>query len=86
MQESQNNLAAGIVFFLCLTVLGVWIVTFSRSQSATRNKVISLFVTAILVRFLSSLLIYEFGFTSIIGDEDSSGYFIGQFYGGTWIG
>lgn len=86
MLESQNNLAAGIVFFLCLTVLGVWIVTFSRSQSATRNKVISLFVTALLVRFLSSLLIYEFGFTSIIGDEDSSGYFIGQFYGGTWIG
>jgi len=86
MNDSLNNLSAGLVFFLALMILGMWTLTLTRNHTLTKGFQIKLFLSAITIRFMSSLLVYEYGFSSILGDEDSSGYFIGQFYGGTWIG
>lgn len=86
MEDSTNNLSAGIFLFVILLLTGIFLITFTKNHYYTKNFQIKLFIYAIGIRFISSLFIYEFGLSSIIGDEDSSGYFIGRFYGGTWIG
>jgi len=85
MDLNQNNTGAGTILFVVLTLLGVALIQVSRSGTSVKSFQIKLFLSAIIIRFISSLSIYEYGLSSIVGDEDSSGYFMGQYYGGTWL-
>lgn len=82
----DNSIGTGVLLFSILIVIGIFLITFTQNNFNTKNFQIKLFLYAICIRFIGSLLVYEFGLSSIVGDEDSSGYFIGRFYGGTWIG
>lgn len=86
MYNNQSDLIPGLLFFLALLGLGVWMILQTRTHVQTKSHQVRLFVIAMLVRFLGALAIYEFGLSSVIGDEDSSGYFLGRYYGGLWIG
>ena len=83
---NQNDLIPGLLFFVVLLMGGVWLISQTRTHVQTRHNQVKLFVIAILVRFAATLAIYEMGLSSVIGDEDSSGYFLGRYYGGLWIG
>lgn len=86
MGSNQSDLFPGLVFFFSLIGIGLLIISRSHTHIQTRSFQIKLFLIAILVRFTGALVIYELGLSSIIGDEDSSGYFLGRYYGGLWIG
>jgi hypothetical protein len=86
MGNNQSDLIPGLLFFLVILGLGLWMISQTRTHIQTRSFQLKLFLIAMLVRFLAALAIYEFGLSNVIGDEDSSGYFLGRYYGGLWIG
>jgi len=84
--DGSNNIGSGILPFFILVLTGIFLISLTKHHLVTKSFQSKLFICAICTRFIGSLLIYEFGLISIVGDEDSSGYYIGRFYGGTWIG
>ena len=84
MYKTQNDLGFGVIMFLVLAALGCWLITLTKNHQQTRHHQIKLFLIAMGVRFLAALAIYEFGLVSIVGDEDSSGVFMGGYYASMW--
>jgi hypothetical protein len=56
----------------------------ARDEQAKQFEML-LFVTAVAVRFLASLLVYEFGMMEIIKDEDAYGWMGGVVLQGDWV-
>lgn len=78
------GLAPGLVVFLLLSVVGTAAV-FSTSQHRDRLQFqLQLFLIAFVVRFALSVLIYQFGFVRVVGDEDASGWRVGAGIHWTW--
>src|SRR5262249_18257531 len=50
----------------------------------TRREQIKLFICALGVRFLASIVVYEVGLVSVLGDEDSSGWLSGLALSNGW--
>ena len=73
MGNNQSDLVPGVMFFLVLLGLGIWMISMTRTHVQTKSQQVRLFAMAMIVRFAAALAIYEFGLSSIVGDEDSSG-------------
>ncbi len=79
-----NDLFLGIVFVLLFAGLGSYLLTLTRKHYQTRHEQIKLFLVALGVRFLASIVVYEMGLVSVLGDEDSSGWMYGIFLANGW--
>lgn len=84
MNSNDNDLLLGIILAVVLAGVGCFLITFTRNHFETRFLQIKLFLVALAVRFAASIAVYEFGLVQVIGDADSSGYFMGAYYAGMW--
>jgi hypothetical protein len=78
------GLLPGLILFLLFAVLGV-IAIQATSSPNQREFEVKLFVLAIGVRFLCSIVIYQFGLVSIIKDEDAGGWYVGKAWHQEWL-
>lgn len=84
MNSTDNDLLLGIVLLFLLAGAGCFLITLTRHHFETRYLQFKLFLVALLVRFAASVVVYEFGLVNVIGDADSSGYFMGAWHAGMW--
>ena len=84
MNYDDPNLGAGLVTFILLAVAGVLLIQANRNHRQRMQFQIKLFLTAFVIRFASSLAIYQFGLINIIKDEDGSGWVIGTSFKREW--
>ncbi|MGH9769694.1 MAG: hypothetical protein ACREAB_19905, partial [Blastocatellia bacterium] len=82
--QPDNDLFFGIVFLLIFAALGCFLITLTRKHYQTRQEQIKLFLVALGVRFAASIVVYEMGLVSVLGDEDSSGWQYGIFLANGW--
>jgi hypothetical protein len=82
---SNSAVPFAILLFILLSVGGILAINTSLNNRSTLQFQVKIFLIAILVRFVLSIVLYEFGFAKVIGDEDSSGWMIGSFFYGQWI-
>lgn len=78
------DLFFGLVLFILLPVIGRLGLQLTHDHRDTMWFQIKLFVTAYVVRFAASIAIYQFGVVSVLGDEDSSGWFNGVLLQQQW--
>src|SRR5687768_4832658 len=74
MNPTDPDLPFGLVLFVILGLLGSGALYLTRQHHATLKLQLELFWTAFAVRFLASIVIYEFGLVKVLGDEDASGW------------
>src|SRR5262249_11984956 len=82
--QPDNDLFLGIVFVLLFGALGSFLLTLTRKHYQTRREQIKLFFCALGVRFAASIVVYEMGLVSVLGDEDSGGGAYGVFLANGW--
>src|SRR5262249_24855024 len=82
--QPNNDLFLGLVFLLLFAALGSFLLTLTRKHYQTRREQIKLFLCALGVRFAASIVIYELGLSSVLGDEDSAGWMYGIFLSNGW--
>jgi hypothetical protein len=83
-RPDYNDLFMGIVFLMLFAGMGSFLLTLTRHHRQTLREQISLFLCAIVVRFAASIVIYEMGLVKVLGDEDSSGWFVGVLFSNAW--
>ncbi|MCI0664546.1 MAG: hypothetical protein L0220_26090, partial [Acidobacteria bacterium] len=83
-QPDNNDLFLGIVFLLMFAGLGSFLLTLTHKHYQTRREQIKLFLIALGVRFAASIVVYEMGLVSVLGDEDSSGWAYGLVLANGW--
>ncbi len=83
-QPDNNDLFLGMIFLLLFGGLGVGLLTLTRKHYQTKREQIKLFLCALGVRFLASIVVYEMGLVSVLGDEDSSGWLTGVALSNGW--
>ena len=84
MNSNIGDLGFSLILFIILSGISVWIISNTRSQIETVKHQIKLFIVSITVRYVSAILFYVLGLSALVGDEDSSGYYIGLYYYGLW--
>jgi len=82
--QPDNDLFLGIAFALLFAGLGSYLLTLTRQHYQTRHEQIKLFLCAFGVRFAASIIVYEMGLVSVLGDEDSGGWLYGVFLSNGW--
>jgi 4-amino-4-deoxy-L-arabinose transferase-like glycosyltransferase len=78
------NVLAGILVFVLLGVLGWLLVSATRNHRQTLPFQLKMFAYAFALRFAVSIILYAFGLSSVIGDEDSSGWSLGFYFYTEW--
>jgi Dolichyl-phosphate-mannose-protein mannosyltransferase len=72
--QPNNDLLSGVVFLLIFAGLGSFLLTLTGKHHQTRNEQIKLFLCALGIRFVASIVVYELGLVKVLGDEDGSGW------------
>src|ERR1051325_8508101 len=85
MNPNDPDLPFGLVLFVVLGLLGSLLLLTTRNHRETIIAQIRLFVVAFALRFLASVVIYQFGLVAVLGDEDSSGWVVGATLRQTWM-
>lgn len=80
-----NDLPFALVLLVMFAALGTGLLLLTRHHRESLPQQLKLFVTALGVRFLASVVIYEFGLVRVLGDEDSSGWTAGVRQMQQWI-
>lgn len=80
-----NDLPFALVLLVVFASLGVGLLLLTRQHRASLPLQFKLFLTALGVRFLASLAIYEFGLVKVLGDEDASGWSSGVVQMQQWM-
>jgi hypothetical protein len=80
----ELDLPFGLVLVVLFSVVGVLAILYTRHHRDTIVFQIKLFICAYLLRFLASIVIYQLGLVSVLGDEDSSGWLLGVMYKNEW--
>lgn len=83
MQEDPGLVSGLIVFFL-LCLVGMMLVFCTTRHRDRLQFQLQLLLIAFGLRFAVSLLIYQFGLVSVVGDEDASGWLRGAGLHWTW--
>src|SRR5215813_2632814 len=79
------DLFTGIVLFVVFAVLGSGLLSLTWNHRKTLQFQIKLFVCAFSLRFLASIVIYQFGLVEILKDEDGSGWVAGANLYKEWV-
>src|SRR5215831_15094358 len=82
--NQQNDLFLGLVFLLIFAAVGSFLITLTRKHYQTRHEQIKIFLYALAARFGASIVVYELGLSSVLGDEDSSGWMYGIVLSNGW--
>jgi 4-amino-4-deoxy-L-arabinose transferase-like glycosyltransferase len=82
--QPSNDLFGGVIFLMAFAGLGSFLLMLTRKHNQTRNEQIMLFLCALGVRFVASIVIYDLGLVKVLGDEDSSGWTVGVAFSNTW--
>jgi len=85
MNPTDPDLPFGLVLFVMLGLLGTGALYVTKQHRATLRFQLELFWAAFAIRFLASIVIYEFGLVSVLGDEDSSGWVVGANLHSLWV-
>lgn len=78
------DLFSGIVVAISLLLFGSLALFITRYHRQYPKFQIKLFASAMALRFLTSVVIYQFGLVNILKDEDSSGWVRGVAYASRW--
>jgi hypothetical protein len=81
---NDTGISFGILLIILLAVGGTLVINMSVNHRLTLHFQLKLFLLAIATRFAFSLALYGFGFSNVVGDEDSSGWMIGSYLYGQW--
>jgi 4-amino-4-deoxy-L-arabinose transferase-like glycosyltransferase len=80
----ELNLQFGLVLFVIFSVGGVLSLYLTRNHRDTLEFQVKLFMAAYAVRFAASTAVYVFGLVKVLGDEDSSGWYLGVYHMQSW--
>lgn len=75
--QAGNELAFGSLLAALLAILGICLIRLTRNHRENLTFQIKLFLVSFGIRYLFSIITYEFGLIKILGDEDGSGWLIG---------
>src|SRR5215467_6354138 len=78
------DLSSGLMLFALLLLVGCGALTLTWNHRETQRFQLKLFVSAFCLRFLTSIIIYQFGFVNVLKDEDASGWTSGVVFYGEW--
>jgi len=78
MNSNDPDLPFGLVLFFILGVMGTGALYMTKQHRATLRMQLELFWAAFAVRFIASIVIYQFGMMHVLGDEDASGWMVGS--------
>lgn len=81
----DTGLLPGLVMFLFFGIAGALMVLWTRNHRDTMSFQVKLFLVAYVIRFALSLVIYQSSFVSVLGDEDSSGWYGGVILQQRWV-
>lgn len=84
-KQPDNDLIFGLILVMGLAALGCMLINFMQLQYLNRRELVKLFLIALALRFIASIVIYEFGLVKVLGDEDSSGWYTGVTLMKSWI-
>lgn len=79
-----GDLLAGVVACFVFLAVGRLLVPITQSHSKTQRLQLRMFTLAMLVRFVLSAAIYQFGLVSVLGDDDATGWGYGAWLQATW--
>ena len=82
---NDPDLPFGLLILILLAALGYAMLSMTQKHRKTLPFQLKLFFCAIGVRFLISIVLYQFGVVQVIGDEDSSGWLVGSAFYSDWI-
>jgi hypothetical protein len=82
--QPGNELAFGFLMVALLAIMGVCLIQLTRNHREQMTLQIKLFLISLAVRFLFSIITYEFGLIKILGDEDGSGWVLGAYNMDRW--
>lgn len=82
---NDPDLLAGLTVFFLLSVFGSLVLLATHNHRQTLRFQIELFVGAFFVRFAMSIMIYHSDLVNVLGDEDSSGWVIGEALQQAWV-
>ena len=77
------GLGTGVFAFAALAALGSVLLS-GTARGRTRVFQINLFLAAFAIRFITSIIIYQFGLINALKDEDGSGWVVGVAYKEHW--
>ncbi|HUK91483.1 MAG TPA: glycosyltransferase family 39 protein [Blastocatellia bacterium] len=75
----------GLLLFLVFLLAGIGILYLTKNHRSTMRFQVKLFLCACGLRFLMSVIIYQFGLVSVLKDEDASGWIMGQALYNDWV-
>ncbi|HYP26513.1 MAG TPA: hypothetical protein VE262_07340 [Blastocatellia bacterium] len=84
MHSTDPDLPFGVALFIILGLLGTAALYLTKQHRATLKMQVELLWVALAVRFLASVVIYEFGMVNVLGDEDASGWVGGVGFYESW--
>ena len=82
---SDPGLGQGITMFFLLSLLGCVMLFITRRHSSQMSFQLKLFLVSFFLRFALAVVIYQFGFVSVVGDEDASGWRVGAAFHWNWV-
>jgi hypothetical protein len=74
---NDPDLGAGLVIAILLAIIGCLLIRLTKNHRQRIHFQTKLFLAAFVVRFVSSIAIYQFGLINVIKDEDGSGWVVG---------
>jgi hypothetical protein len=83
--SSDPDLPFAIVLFVLLCILGTLSLLATRNHRETLRFQVKLFLIAFALRFAMSIVIYQFGLVTLLGDEDGSGWIRGVILQQRWL-
>lgn len=81
---SDPGLVPGLVTFFLLCIVGAGVVFATVRHRSRLQFQLQLFLIAFALRFALSIVIYQFGLVSVVGDEDASGWRVGAGFHWNW--
>lgn len=81
---NDPGLLQGVTAILALALLGCGVLLVIDHNREELRKQQTIFLVALVLRFLVSVAIYQFGFVKYVGDQDASGWFAGVILANEW--
>ena len=85
MNLNYPDLPFALVLWVVLSVLGILVLAQTRDRRSELRTELRLFLCAFAVRFAMSIVIYQFGLVTVLGDEDASGWVRGAEIQQAWL-
>jgi hypothetical protein len=82
----DQGLVPGLLLCVVLGLVGQATLSVTQLHRSTLSLQSQLFLASLAVRFLVSIVVYQFGLVHVLGDEDGSGWYAGVYICERWVG